>query len=168
MSLPAANVNQHAPAAAPSALAHGDISTINPHTGLSTDYLNHFTEAVMVLEMGKTMPDCLDDFRSWQPKTYREHFTASRFRDRDGVIAAYERADSSVRLQLEHATRMLTAILLEAQEALFSQQPPAHSDAAAHRAVLRAKPLIARAAAIINAADANGEAQVAVDAVFAK
>jgi len=167
MPLPA-ETRQHAPAAAPAAVAQDYISTINPHTGLSTDYLNQFTEAVMVLEMGGTMPECLDDFRSWQPKTYREHFATSRFRDRDEVISAFERADSSIRLQFEGITRMLTAILVAAHEALFSQQSPAHSGAIAKRAVSAAKPLIARAAAIINGGDTNDVAQAAVDAVFAR
>ena len=56
---------------------------INPVTGLSTDYLNHFTEAIMLLEMLPAMPECLDDFLAWRPKTIREHFAASHFSNRE-------------------------------------------------------------------------------------
>src|ERR1700674_1283065 len=35
---------------------------INPATGLCSDYLNHFNEAIMVLEMLPAVPDCVDDF----------------------------------------------------------------------------------------------------------
>ena len=37
-------------------------ANINPHTGLATDYLNHFNEAVMLLEMVPDMPECAEDF----------------------------------------------------------------------------------------------------------
>ena len=43
---------------------------INPATGLSTDYLNHFSEALMALEMVRDMPECIEDLRAWTPKTY--------------------------------------------------------------------------------------------------
>ena len=56
-------------------------------TGLSTDYLNHFTEAIMLLEMAGELPECLDDLRAWRPKTYTEHFATSRFSNREAVIA---------------------------------------------------------------------------------
>ena len=63
-------------------------------TGLSTDYLNHFTEADHGAgDAAGTVPECLDDLLAWEPKTYREHFAASRFSNRDAIIAAYEAAD---------------------------------------------------------------------------
>ncbi|MEO8318885.1 MAG: hypothetical protein ABI561_11235, partial [Bradyrhizobium sp.] len=33
-------------------------ANINPRTGLATDYLNHFNEAIMLLEMVPDMPEC--------------------------------------------------------------------------------------------------------------
>lgn len=38
------------------------VANINPRTGLATDYLNHFNEAVMLLEMIPDMPECAEDF----------------------------------------------------------------------------------------------------------
>jgi hypothetical protein len=52
---------------------------INPVTGLSTDYLNHFTEAIMLLELLPAVPDCVADFLAWEPKDYREHFRSLPF-----------------------------------------------------------------------------------------
>src|SRR2546430_6889957 len=52
-------------------------ANINPRTGLATDYLNHFNEAVMLLEMIPDIPECAEDFLQWRPLSYAEHFTAS-------------------------------------------------------------------------------------------
>ena len=49
-------------------------ANINPRTGLATDYLNHFNEAVMLLEMVPDIPECAEDFLAWTPLTYPEHF----------------------------------------------------------------------------------------------
>jgi len=72
-------------------------ANINPATGLATDYLNHFNEAIMLLEMLSACPECLEDFLGWRPKSYREHFTASGFKARDLAIAAYDAADPNLR-----------------------------------------------------------------------
>src|SRR6476660_10435593 len=68
-------------------------ANINPRTGLATDYLNHFNEAIMLLEMIPDMPECAEDFLGWRPLSYAEHFTASHFKARDLAIAAYDSAD---------------------------------------------------------------------------
>src|SRR5260221_607774 len=71
-------------------------ANINPRTGLATDYLNHFNEAIMLLEMVPAMPECAEDFLGWQPRSYAEHFTASNFKARDLAISAYESADPHI------------------------------------------------------------------------
>ena len=40
-------------------------TNINPATGLATDYLNHFNEAIMLLEMLSSCPECRVDFLGW-------------------------------------------------------------------------------------------------------
>src|SRR3954467_5562004 len=72
-------------------------ANINPRTGLATDYLNHFNEAIMLLEMIPDMPECAEEFVDWRPLSYREHFAASTFRARELAIAAYDAADPVVR-----------------------------------------------------------------------
>ena len=64
----------------------------------------------MVLEMAGAMPECLDDLRAWQPKTYAEHFAASRFSNRDAIIAAYQAADPAVRGALDRSAELLNAL----------------------------------------------------------
>src|SRR5215831_11410791 len=87
------------PVAAPAAFdrAQLDGTNINPVTCLATDYLNHFNEAIMLLEMLPMAPECKDDFLAWQPMSYCEHFAASRFKHRDLAIAAYAAADPAYR-----------------------------------------------------------------------
>ena len=68
-------------------------ANINPRTGLATDYLNHFNEAIMLLEMVPDMPECAEDFLAWTPLSYAEHFVASNFKARDLAIEAYEMAE---------------------------------------------------------------------------
>src|ERR1700723_2332933 len=79
-------------------------ANINPRTGLATDYLNHFNEAVMLLEMIPDMPECAEDFLGWQPLSYSEHFTASNFRARDLAIESYEAADAAIRAEFDAIT----------------------------------------------------------------
>src|SRR5712675_3406241 len=72
-------------------------ANINPRTGLATDYLNHFNEAIMLLEMIPDMPECAEDFLSWHPLSYAEHFMASHFKSRELAIEAYESAEPAIR-----------------------------------------------------------------------
>ncbi len=78
-------------------------ANINPRTGLATDYLNHFNEAVMLLEMIPDIPECAEDFLQWRPLSYAEHFTASNFTARDLAISAYEAADVGLRAEFDPA-----------------------------------------------------------------
>jgi hypothetical protein len=143
---------------------------INPVTKLSTDYLNHFAEVVMVLEMSSTSPECLDDLREWQPKTYVEHFAASRFSNRDEVIAAYHTADPIVREALDRAADMLNEALIKTRDIVLRRRVKPDSAKAAARALAWLKPLIARTSAVINGTapditERQGP-QAAVDVIF--
>jgi len=71
-----------------SARAQG--TNIDPQTLLATDYLNHFNEIVMLLELIADMPECYEDALAWQPKSYQDHFRDSQFRDKDLAVEAYE------------------------------------------------------------------------------
>lgn len=65
---------------------------VNQETLLCTDYLNHFNEIVMLIEMVGSMPECMEDVRAWRPKSYEQHFHDSNFADRDLAILAYDNA----------------------------------------------------------------------------
>jgi hypothetical protein len=169
MIAPAAKAIEHGLARA-LPIATANIPHINPITGLSTDYLNHFTEAVMVLEIATLMPDCLDDLRAWRPKTYSEYFATSRFADRDVVIAAYDGADPIVRDTLDSVAETLNTVLAETRDVILKHIASPDADALAKRAVAWLKPLVARAAAIINGTNSRAAAiantQAAIDALF--
>ncbi len=98
-------------------------TNINPQTLLATDYLNHFNEIVMILEMIPDMPDLLDDAKAWRPKTYREHVQESSFADRELAVEAYEHVPARFREPFELTTTTLDkliAITLERAEATLA------------------------------------------------
>lgn len=125
-------------------------ANINPATGLASDYLNHFNEAIMLLEMLSSCPDCRDDFLSWRPRSYREHFEASGFKARALAIDAYDAADPDRRGCLDALAGTMTAVLEATRAAMKDDiaQPTAVALAEYVAAVLR--PLVARAGAVIN------------------
>ena len=84
-------------------------ANVNPHTGLATDYLNLFNEAIMLFEMGLDMPDMAEELADWKPRDYVAHFEASGFELREVVISAYLHAQSETRLAFdESCARALT------------------------------------------------------------
>ena len=124
---------------------------INPATGLATDYLNRFNEAVMLLDMLSSCPEFRADFLAWEPMSYREHFRLSHFKTRDLAVAAYDRADPDVRNSLDTLAVTMT-IVLEATRAAMddAERRPETVAALAGNAIGWLKPLIARAGALIN------------------
>lgn len=125
-------------------------ANINPRTGLATDYLNHFNEAVMLLEMIPDMPECAEDFLAWTPLTYEEHFTATNFKARDLVIEAYEMAESPIRERFDHTTNTMTEILLAVGAAMREARKDSTRAKLAVQATAWVKPLVAQAGGIIN------------------
>ncbi len=85
-------------------------ANVNPKTGLATDYLNLFNEAIMLFELALDMPDMAEELTDWQKRGYVEHFEQSGFEMKDVVIAAYHYAPASVRMRFDPAvTRALSA-----------------------------------------------------------
>ena len=125
-------------------------ANINPATGLASDYLNHFNEAIMLLELLSSCPDCREDFLAWQPMSYREHFVASRFKGRELAIAAYDAADPNLRGCLDTLAGTMTAVLEATRAAMIADLPPERMAALAEHATAWLRPLVARAGAVIN------------------
>ncbi len=136
-------------------------ANINPRTGLATDYLNHFNEAIMLLEMIPDMPECAEDFLEWHPLSYREHFTASNFKARDLAIAAYDSADQSIRAEFDNITSAMTSILTAVSAAMRDVRQDTTRATLAERATGWVKPLVATAGGII-----NGGAEADVDYIM--
>jgi hypothetical protein len=125
-------------------------ANINPRTGLATDYLNHFNEAIMLLEMIPDMPECADDFLGWQPLSYCEHFTASNFRARDLAIEAYDSADQGIRAEFDSLTSAMTSILTAVGDAMRQAKQDKTRATLAEQATGWVKPLVMLAGGVIN------------------
>lgn len=76
-------------------------ANIMPATGLATDYLNVFNEAVMLLGLLSDMPDMIDELRNWEPLTYEQHFARSGFQAKDLAILAYQNADPAIKVPFD-------------------------------------------------------------------
>jgi hypothetical protein len=136
-------------------------ANINPRTGLATDYLNHFNEAIMLLEMIPDMPECAEDFLNWHPLSYREHFTASHFKARDLAIEAYDSADAIIRAEFDGITSAMTSILTAVGAAMREARQDNTRATLAGQATGWVKPLVALAGGVI-----NGGAEADVDYIM--
>jgi hypothetical protein len=153
MTSPAANPARPASETAADIAARAEqlrAANINPRTGLATDYLNHFNEAVMLLEMVPDMPECAEDFLSWRPLSYAEHFTASNFKARDLAIEAYNAADARIRGEFDSITNAITSILTAVGEAMQKAQQDKTRTILAEQATGWVKPLVSQAGGVIN------------------
>src|SRR4051812_46370815 len=158
------------PALDPARLA---AANINPNTGLASDYLNHFNEAIMLLDLLPTTPECIVELIGWEPLSYEEHFAASHFRDRELAITAYRAADPTARMRLDELADTMNALLVATCEAFQRRSSLDAANALAAETAARLKPLVARAGAVINGYDVEhsedmttGEQQATVDALF--
>jgi hypothetical protein len=141
-------------------------ANINPVTGLATDYLNHFNEAIMLLEMLESCPECVEDFRAWRPMSYREHFTQPHYKHRSIAIDAYENADPTARHYLDMLADAMTDVLQATSKAFATGLPPRAATQLADRTAAWLRPLVARAAAVINGEtdeEAASSPQAAID-----
>ncbi len=139
-------------------------ANIHPETGLATDYLNHFNEVVMLLEMLPDMPEAAADVFAWAPASYETHFERSGFAGRALALAAWRAADPSIREGLEGVVARLDAAIAQAQQLARDGDV----GAASRLASSEIQPLIADASAVIHGRlpDAGSAAQSDVDALF--
>jgi hypothetical protein len=136
-------------------------ANINPRTGLATDYLNHFNEAIMLLEMIPDIPECSEDFLAWSPLSYCEHFMASNFRARDLAIWAYESANPDIRAEFEQITDTMTSILSAVGAAMRAASQDKTRAKLAEQAIGWLKPLVSAAGGMI-----NGGSEADVDSIM--
>lgn len=93
-------------------------SNINEQTLLATDYLNHFNEIVMLLEMIPDMPEILDDAKEWQPRGYQEHMLQSSFSDRQLAAEAYDHVPEKFRTPFEKTVAQINQLIATSIERL--------------------------------------------------
>lgn len=149
-------------------------ANINPETGLATDYLNHFNELEMLLEMAPSMPDCVEDISAWEPRDYPAHFEATNYPGKEIAIAAY--LETEIRPEFDTLIKALSDTLEGLRTDVLTAAcdgsiPIPNVTDALNEGV---RPLIAMAGALINgkvsAADINIDsshtAQDAIDSMF--
>lgn len=93
-------------------------TNISAQTLLATDYLNHFNEIVMLLDMLPDMPDMIEECKAWQPKDYKSHFADSTFSDKQLAIEAYDRVPSKFRVPFEETIGQINSVLLDGLDRL--------------------------------------------------
>jgi hypothetical protein len=142
--------------------ARAEGTNISPETLLATDYLNHFNEIVMMLDMVPDMPDLVEDCAEWQPKSYPAHFADSTFRDKDLAIEAYTHCPAEYRRPFDETVAHMDALALSTvarmQEALAAGETEAVG-VMAHAASRALQRLMDMASAIIHGAHTTMDQQ---------
>jgi hypothetical protein len=104
------------------------------------------------------MPDCAEDFLSWQPLSYRDHFAGSNFKARELAISAYEQSDETLRAEFDSITNTMTSILIAVGDAMRESKHDSTRTTLAEQATGWIKPLLTLAGSIINGS--NDEADI--------
>jgi hypothetical protein len=91
--------------------------------GLSTDYLNHYCEVLMLIEMAPFDDAVVRDIGGWRPVGYRDYFARSPLRRAASAIAAYDALPDSERVAFERTVEALDKLTLAA---ILALQPPCH------------------------------------------
>ncbi|MDP2699708.1 hypothetical protein [Thalassospira sp.] len=136
---------------------------------LATDYLNHFNEIVMLLEMVPDMPDMIEDCKEWAPKSYQDHFRDSGFSDRELAIAAYDHVPEKYRRPFEETVDHMNAIVARATDQLevaIENGPPEQVQLTARAATGALQRFMDVASAIIHGS-AKTMSQDEIDAAMA-
>jgi hypothetical protein len=164
--------------------AHTEGTNVNPATLLTTDYLNHFNEIIMLLELVPSAPSQFSaEISDWQHESYEEHFTHSGFRDKELAIVGYRNAPEDVRRSFDSSVADLEqeiVMLLQQVQTKIGDGDTEGLAKLCDEGIPRLQDLIQIIAGIVNGA-ASGEtkdtdnasakeeqvdAQSAVDALF--
>lgn len=136
--------------------------------GLSNDYLNRYSEVLMLIELAPSDPEGIAaDLAGWRSVSYREHFGTSRLRHAPEALAAYDRLPPDHRRTFEEITAAMDRLARTAVKAL---QPPCEAGDAALVAELTAptfRRLIDRAAGFLNSGGYDLVAEQEVEAAQA-
>ncbi len=93
-------------------------ANISPATYLATDFLNHYNEVAMLIDLLTMDPEVAEDILDWQPMSYIDHFKHSGFRDRELAIEAYHHASPTVTSRFELLCTELDDKILRIQSLL--------------------------------------------------
>ena len=143
-------------------------TNISETTLLATDYLNHFNEIVMTLEMVPMMPELLEEAKAWQPKTYQEHFRDSTFSEKDLAVEAYEHVPPKFREPFETTVEQMNQLVAATIEVLEKELEIGEAERLQHTATTNSQMLqrlIDMASGIIHGSEKTMD-QSEIDAFF--
>lgn len=95
---------------------------------LSNDYLNHYSEVMMLIEMAEMDPEIARELSAWRPQSYPDYFAASRLRRAPDALAGYEALAPDRREAFEAIVDAMDRLALTAITAL---EPPCETAEAA-------------------------------------
>jgi hypothetical protein len=142
---------------------------------LSTDYLNRYGEALMLIEMAPMDGAVVEELRAWRAVGYREHFLASSLRCAADALAAYDRLDAGQREAFEDLCKAMSRLIATVTALLGDKDRSVDIAALVEVASASLRSLISRGTQFINA---NGAVDIAefhtrslqdeIDALFAR
>ncbi|MBV8567791.1 MAG: hypothetical protein JO366_22420 [Methylobacteriaceae bacterium] len=100
-----------------------DPTTVEPETGLASDYLNHFNQIIMMLEQLPGIPDLRADILDWRPLSYRDFIRASQSDKAAKALRAYELLDPILRRAFDAVVAGLDKLATDAIR-LVGERPP--------------------------------------------
>jgi len=163
--------------------AHTEGTNVNPNTLLTTDYLNHFSEIIMLLELVPSAPSQFAaELAEWEHESYEEHFTHSGFRDKELAIVGYRNAPEEVRRAFDSSVadleQEMVLLLKQVQDRIAEGDASGLSELCSE-SVPRLQGLVGVISGIVNgevpetddeeqatSAEKTTDAQSAVDALF--
>ncbi len=125
---------------------------------LSTDYLNRYGEALMLLEMAPMDMSVVEDLKAWEPVGYREHFRTSRLRCSATALAGYEALGSGERRAFEELCGAMDRLIATVTALLAEMGEGAEMPTVLDVACEALRSLMGRATQFINA---NGRIDIA-------
>ena len=119
-------------------------------TDLSNDYLNHYSEALMLIELASVDPAIGADLASWRALDYRAYFSTSPLRRAPSALAAYDALPRARQAAFEELTDAMDTLTRMAILALRPPCDPPNAAAVAEAAGPPFRHLINRAANFLN------------------
>lgn len=141
---------------------------------LSTDYLNHFAEALMLIEAVAFDDTVPAELANWRPLGYREHFRSSSLRCAPFALEAYDALSHDARGAFESLCSGMEKLVQTVLLMLDEEQDPALLTPIVEITAKAFRSMLSRATAFINsggdmeqASYDTGELQDAIDQLMA-
>ena len=139
--------------------SHLDGTNINKKSMLTTDYLNHFSGVLMLIEMLPTDPETFaEDVLDWSPLSYEEHCEVTGLRAKELAVQAYEHAPVDIRQAFDGVVDELNGTLVGLLDEIRSSMEQHKTDQLVEfctQMTPQVRDLISQAADIVNEGTSN-------------